>query len=455
MSLSRKLLVSLGALALMLAGGCAGDGPTRQDERAAYEEEMTKQRTQHQAQMAQVEQERDLIGDEATSRLREIERLGRELAAARLTSASHKESLDAALDLLARRNTELTSLKKGGGPKTAQEAVALLLAKDKQIKALRQEIARILAGDTKPQDKTLDGIVTTASLALDVPVGRIDGEPITRRNFIEFLYRDLGAPQLLDLYMNRYLVVREARRRKIEIAPVDLELWVTQQILLHTKQAGGEEKLTEELATKGFSREAWEARLRYQAEPTLMLKRMVELNRRTPEGKEAFARRVRGAYDELHTSRVIARHVLVACHENASPSTVRAALRKADGAYRQLKSGVKFEKIARHYSDDKQSRRKGGHLGTFDRKTYEILPRLNTAFFTLPVGEVSRPVRSRAGFHLVLVDKHLPPTKSFDEPTRRSLITRLEQEPPAREEVDLLVSKLRSRARIETALVFD
>ncbi|HBP19100.1 MAG TPA: hypothetical protein DEA08_15100 [Planctomycetes bacterium] len=283
----------------------------------------------------------------------------------------------------------------------------------------------------------------------------MDGDPISRREFIEFLYRDLGAPELLDLFVNRYLVVREARRRKIEIAPVDLELWVTKRILLHTRQAGGEEQMEEKLREKGFTRAAWEARLRYQAEPALMLKRMVELNRRTPEGQEAFTKRVRSAYDERFTQRVMARHVVVACREDASPATERAAFKKAKAAKSQLDSGVAFDKVARYYSDDKESRKVGGIIGTFDRHRYEILPRLNSAFFTLPVGQVHGPIRSRVGFHVIQVDKRLPPEKPFDERTRRELIAKLEREDPAREEIDALVRKLRSRAKIETALVFD
>ncbi|MGE0712041.1 MAG: peptidylprolyl isomerase [Planctomycetota bacterium] len=442
--------------------GCASAPPDATAERRAYEEELQKERQAHEATVANLSRERDLARDEAHVSERELQRLTRELDASRLTSVSHKASLDAALELIARKNTELNALKKGegaapteGGALSASQAVPLLLAKDRQIKALRSELARLRSGDAKPKDKALDGIVTRADLALDVPVARVDGEPVTRRDFVEFLYRDLGAPELLDLFLNRYLVVREARRHGLEVPTVDTELWVTQQIMLHNQQVGGEEKLAEKLKEKGFTREAWEARLRYQAEPALMLKRLVELNRRTPEGREAFERLVRRAYDETYTPRVSARHVLIRCIEGSSPASVQAAERKAEAAYRQLQGGTGFDQVAKFYSDDKDSRLTGGRLGTFDRNKYVELPRLNAAFFTLPAGEVSRPVRSRAGFHLVLVDEKLPPAKPFDERTKSAIVARLEGEAPQREEVDALVLKLRSRAKIETALVFD
>lgn len=450
-------LLGCALLGAPFLGGCAS-GPSRAEERAAYDEEMAKARQRHEAEVSALSKERDRALDEVEARGREIDRLGRDLEASRNTAGAHKESLDAALALLARKNQELQQREQEGDtPRTAAEAVPLLLAKDRQIKALRQELTRLRAGDPKADasPKQIDGIVTSANLELDVPVARVDGDPISRREFIEFLYRDLGAPELLDLFVNRYLVVREARRRKIEIAPVDLELWVTKKVLLHTRQAGGEEQMEKTLREKGFTRAAWEARLRYQAEPALMLKRMVELNRRTPEGQEAFTKRVRAAYDERFTQRVVARHVVVACRENASQASEHAAFKKAKAAKSQLDSGVAFEKVARYYSDDKESRKVGGVIGTFDRHRYEILPRLNGAFFTLPVGQVHGPIRSRVGFHLIKIDKRLPPEKPFDQRTRRELIAKLEREDPAREEIDALVRKLRDRAKIENALVFD
>ena len=54
---------------------------------------------------------------------------------------------------------------------------------------------------------------------------------LSRRDFLEFLYCDMGAPGLLELYINRRLVVREAERRGIEVSAVDAEVWVTQQVL--------------------------------------------------------------------------------------------------------------------------------------------------------------------------------------------------------------------------------
>lgn len=442
------LCVALGATACTSAGE-----KNSADQRAQFQREMSAERERHQSELDEATKQREIASEEATARGREVERVTREREAARAASAAHKESLDEALAMLGNRDQQLRSKK--DVPQTVQQAATLLLAKDRQIKALREELSRLHRGEAKPDRPELHGIVTRSSLELDTPVARVDGSPVTRRDFVEFLYRDLGAPQLLDLFVNRFLVVREARRRKLEIPEVDKQLWVTKQIFEQTQEVGGEAKLDLELQKQGFTREAWEARLRYQALPSLLLHRMVELNRQTVQGKEAFESRVQDAYDRRYTSRIRARHLIVACPKDASPDRDRIALRKCEAAYRQFKAGVDFGKLAAHYSDDKESRKINGRLGTFDRNKFAALQQLNTAFFTLPVGEVSLPVRSLAGYHLVLVEERLPPEKPFDERTRRALIEKLEREPPAREEIDALVRKLRSRAKIETALVFD
>ncbi|HBP21489.1 MAG TPA: hypothetical protein DEA08_27335, partial [Planctomycetes bacterium] len=171
-------LLGWALLGAPLLGGCAS-GPSRAEERAAYDEEMAKARQRHEAERALIQKERDRALDEVEARGREIDRLGRDLEASRNTAGAHKESLDAALALLARKNQELQQRKPDDTPRTAAEAVPLLLAKDRQIKALQQELTRLRAGDPKPEagQRPVDGIVTSANLELDVPVARVDGDP--------------------------------------------------------------------------------------------------------------------------------------------------------------------------------------------------------------------------------------------------------------------------------------
>ena len=97
----------------------------------------------------------------------------------------------------------------------------------------------------------------------------------------------------------------------------------------------------------------------------------------------------------------------------------------------------------------------GGLLGKFDRNKFAALPQLNNAFFTLPKGKVSAPIRSRVGYHVVLVEERFPPAKQLTPRVRDRLGKRLRSEPPGQLEVELLLRKLRTRARINSRLTFD
>lgn len=68
----------------------------------------------------------------------------------------------------------------------------------------------------------------------------------------------------------------------------------------------------------------------------------------------------------------------------------------------RIAEGASFEDVARERSQDPQSAQQGGDLGCNRRGTFR-LPALEEALFSLPVGEVSQPVETQAGFHVLRV----------------------------------------------------
>lgn len=64
--------------------------------------------------------------------------------------------------------------------------------------------------------------------------------------------------------------------------------------------------------------------------------------------------------------------------------------------------GAKFTELAREYSDDRESAKNGGDLGYFTRGTFE--PQVEEAIFSMKIGEISRPVQSSYGYHIILLD---------------------------------------------------
>ena len=87
--------------------------------------------------------------------------------------------------------------------------------------------------------------------------------------------------------------------------------------------------------------------------------------------------------------RVRARHILVSTKE------------EAEKVLKELKAGAKFEDLARKYSKD-GSKEFGGDLGYFTRD--EMVPEFSKAVFALKKGEVSKPVKTEYGWHIIKLE---------------------------------------------------
>ena len=106
-------------------------------------------------------------------------------------------------------------------------------------------------------------------------------------------------------------------------------------------------------------------------------------------------------------------HVLISADMDKD-DTVKAAQAKAEQLRERLVKGEDFAKIAKEASDDKESGAKGGDLGFIDKEAMD--PNFANAAFALGNNEVSQPVKTPFGFHLIKVTELVPATtKKFEE----------------------------------------
>jgi len=116
---------------------------------------------------------------------------------------------------------------------------------------------------------------------------------------------------------------------------------------------------------------------------------------------------VREYYDEnLETFKtpktVEARHILLIVNRDADPETVKKTKERALDILKLAKEGKDFTKLAKQYSEG-PTRDKGGYLGKF-KKEAMVKPFADMAF-SLKAGEVSEPVRTQFGWHIIKVEK--------------------------------------------------
>lgn len=111
---------------------------------------------------------------------------------------------------------------------------------------------------------------------------------------------------------------------------------------------------------------------------------------------------------------VRASHILVSVAQEATNDQVAAARATADELLSQAKGGADFAELAKAHSADTGSAQSGGDLGFFGRG--RMVKPFEEAAFSLPVGEISEPIRSQFGFHIIKVtDKKPEGQETFEE----------------------------------------
>jgi peptidyl-prolyl cis-trans isomerase D len=110
--------------------------------------------------------------------------------------------------------------------------------------------------------------------------------------------------------------------------------------------------------------------------------------------------------DEFKTPKTVeARHILIKVDQNADPQQVESARKKAEEIFKLAKQGQDFAELARKYSEG-PTRTKGGYLGTFRRE--EMVKPFSDKAFSMNAGEISEPVRTPFGWHIIKVEKVNP-----------------------------------------------
>jgi len=127
------------------------------------------------------------------------------------------------------------------------------------------------------------------------------------------------------------------------------------------------------------------------------------------------------------------------------PALVAKAEAKAKFIYTQLKTGAKFDDLAKKESDGSTAAQ-GGPLGTF--KKGELAKEFEDKTLSLKPGEFTEPIRTKQGFLILKVDAHrsagVPPLKQVEDKIREAIYSQ-KLEPAAR----AYLAKLREQAYIE------
>lgn len=111
---------------------------------------------------------------------------------------------------------------------------------------------------------------------------------------------------------------------------------------------------------------------------------------------------------------VKARHILIRLANDASETEENAAKEKLAAAQASLAKGMTFEDVANAYTEDPSGAGTGGELGWFGKG--RMVPEFEDVAFATPAGQISEPVRTVFGFHLIKVEEtKAPGYQSLDD----------------------------------------
>ncbi|MET4076678.1 peptidylprolyl isomerase [Hymenobacter sp. UYCo722] len=110
---------------------------------------------------------------------------------------------------------------------------------------------------------------------------------------------------------------------------------------------------------------------------------------------------VREAYDRM-SQEVSASHILIRVAPDATPADTLAAYNKIAALRQQAVAGTDFGQLARANSEDPSARENGGKLGYFT--AMQMVYPFESAAYKTPVGQISAPIRTRFGYHVIKVN---------------------------------------------------
>jgi parvulin-like peptidyl-prolyl isomerase len=146
---------------------------------------------------------------------------------------------------------------------------------------------------------------------------------------------------------------------------------------------------------------------------------------------------------------VRASHILVRVEKDAKPDVVAEKQKAAQNIANRVKKGEDFAKLAKELSEDPSAKENSGDLDFFRKEA--MVPEFSNAAFAMKKGEISDPVRSDFGFHVIKVtDRKEAETVTLEKAKPQLLAFLKNQKKQA--EVEKVVADVRAKAAVKINL---
>jgi len=305
----------------------------------------------------------------------------------------------------------------------------------------------------------LSSILTTSSVLAQAygEAARVNGVSISNetleRNYEEYLRENnvnVGAiryperivamrRETVDLLINQELLWQAAQQQGMVATREEVARALDDiRTQFHTEEA-----FLSKLAIEGYTTESYQAHLQHLVSARKYLDKV-------SKGVAVSDAEVHAYYTENPDrfrlpEQVRARHILLKLKPGAEVGVKQATREKLAGILAQARNGGDFAALASQYSED-TSAAQGGELGFFARGL--MIKPFEEAAFGLQPGEISEPVETPFGLHLIKVEERQP-AQTVPETQVREQIRAYLLEVKQQKAVDNEIRTLRSSAQIE------
>lgn len=300
---------------------------------------------------------------------------------------------------------------------------------------------------------------TEAAPVATGPLARINGVELPREEFDSkyakmtkaFTARQKEIPEgLARRYMEsilKQLVEKELLRQKIEGESIQVDAAALEQELAeYKKMFRTEENFDRYLKSASVSLDQIKENIGHNLAVNQLLEKTGELVVKDDEVREYYEQN-KARYEVKEQVR--ASHILLKVKSKDDKAEDEAARKKAEVIHKEAaKKDADFAALAKEHSQGPTAPR-GGDLSYFTRG--RMVPEFEKVAFTMKVGEVSAPVRTQFGWHIIkITDRKEGRQRPFDEV--KESIEKLLVNKKTRKAKAELVKKLRAEAKIETFL---
>lgn len=241
-------------------------------------------------------------------------------------------------------------------------------------------------------------------------VASVDGEPITLFELEQYgrkqrqLLPNQPVPnqsELLQVLITEKLLAREIQMRGIRVREPDIDRYID-----HIKEQNkvDDGQLKQALLQQGMDYQKYREQIRGEIEK-------VQLMNREIRGKVNVSPEDVHRYYEAHKQEyakpgmVKARQITLRLEAGAPEEIAKEVLARIADVRERAVKGEDFAKLAKQYSEDPMAA-DGGDMGEVEPT--KLFPELESEIAKMKDGDISEPVRSKSGVHVVKLEKRIP-----------------------------------------------